>query len=116
MSRTGAGEHMSGFNKVSGVFVTLFLFSCSSVPQPPAGPVQVAVAAPAASQPDGTEACRAAVASAAARSVADTSVLATESSRAGLAAKVALRGATRPWLCIASPEGVVQNVSYMGEG
>ncbi|MBB4063182.1 hypothetical protein [Gellertiella hungarica] len=99
-----------------GLAALLLAASCSSVPQP--APASVPVKAPAAlaTSPDGAEACRAAVASTAARPIADTSLLSTETSRAGLAARIALKGAARPWLCIAGPDGIVRNVSYMGEG
>ncbi len=107
---------MSGYVRIFAVFTALLLSSCSSVPRSSPAVVPLAPAAPSEKQPDGNEACRAAVAAAASRPVTDTSIMATETSRAGLAAKVALKGAARPWLCIASPEGIVQNVSYMGEG
>lgn len=111
---------MSGYARISAAVAGLLLASCTSVSQTVPGPATLAAPAlapaPGPSQPDAGDACRAAVAAAAGRAMSETTVLATETSRAGLAARIALRGTTRPWLCIASPEGIVQNVTYMGEG
>lgn len=102
-----------GYTISLAMLLLLGLASCTSVPAtvPLAAPEPLVSATPGAG-----EACRAAVASTAGRSVSDTSVIQIDSSRAGAGVKIGLRGADRPWSCIVGADGVVKNVMYMGEG
>lgn len=71
---------------------------------------------PAASTQTPEMTCRMAVAGTANRDLADTAVMSVDRSRAATAVTVSLKRAERPWSCILDPDGVVQAVTYMGEG
>lgn len=100
---------------VAGMALSSLVASCTTGPEPiPSLPAPVTPAQTAPPSPG--EVCRAAVAQTANRPIGDTSVLQTDSSRAGSGVRIGLRGAERPWLCILGPDGSVRNVMYMGEG
>jgi len=104
---------MNHLLKSIGIVTLALLCSCAT-----STPDNTLAVAPSVDEPaqTGDAKCRHAVAITANRPIDDTSVLTMETSRAGEAYKIALKGANRPWSCIIDASGMVSNVMYMGEG